>query len=190
MKNTRKLLVGVLAAAGIAGAAAVTYADPPGGYGPGAMGYGPWGGGHAGPDMMGGGHMGPGMMGGWGPRGGFGPGAGMMGGPVSHQEARLAFLKSELRITPEQETAWSAYATQAKAQAAAMEAFHAQRPGAAQSAPERLDQRAEFAKQRAEQVKAMSTAVKDLYAVLTPEQKSTADRYFGGMHLSQRGPGR
>jgi hypothetical protein len=196
MNKTRKLLVGMLAAAGIAGAAAIAYADPPGGFGPGMMGYGAWGGGHmgsgamgygpgygrGGPGMWGGGHMGPGMMGyggpggygpgmmgGWGPQGGFGPGAGVSGGPVAHQEARLAFLKGELRITANQESAWEVYATQAKAQAATMEAFHS------------------FAKLRAEQVKAMSAAVKDLYAVLTPEQKNIADAYFGGMHVSQRG---
>lgn len=200
MKKTRKLLVGVLAAAGIVGAAAIAYADPPGGFGPGMMGagpgmmgHGPGGGGAMGPGMMGyggpGGGHGPGMMGGgWGPGGGFGPGT--AAGPVAHQEARLAFLKSELKITAAQEPAWEAYAKQAKAQAEAMETFRTQPPAIAQTTPERLEQRADFAKQRAEQIKAASAAVKDLYAVLTPEQKATADRYFGGMHVTQRGYGR
>lgn len=191
MKNTRTLLVGMLAAAGIAGAAAIAFAEPPGGFGPGMMGYGARGGGHMGPGMMGyGGPQGhgPGMMGGWGPGGGFGPGAGS--GPVAHQEARLAFLKSELKITADQEPAWEAYTKQAKARAETMESFRTQPPAIAQSTPERLEQRAEFAKQHAQQLTAASAALKDLYAVLTPEQKAIADRYLGGMHVAQRGYGR
>lgn len=201
MKITRKLVVSAIAAAGIGAATAIAYADPPAGFGwgacpfdgagPGTMGYGGRGGGY-GPGMMGyggpGGGYGPGMMGGWGPRGSFGPGAGA--GPVEHQEARLAFLKQELKITAGQQAAWDAYATQVKAQAAAIETLHTQAPTTAQSATERLEQRAEFAKRRAEQVTALSGAVKDLYAVLTPEQKTIADRYFGGMHFAQRGFGR
>jgi len=189
MKSTRKVLVGMLAAAGIAAATAIAYAEPPGGFGPGAMGPGMMGGGAMGPGMMDGGY-GAGMMGGgWGARGGFGPGA-TAGGAVAHQEARLAFLKSELKITAEQESAWEAYAKQVKAQAETMQKFATEAPAAAQTAPERLEQRAEFAKQRAEQLKATSTALKDLYAALTPEQKATAERYFGGMHVTQRGYGR
>ncbi len=67
MRTTRKILVGALAALGLATAAAMTYADAPGALGQLAMGPG-----------MGGsaGVMGPGMMGfGGGPRGGYGPGA-------------------------------------------------------------------------------------------------------------------
>lgn len=212
MKNTRKLLVGVMAAAGFAAATVIVYAAPPAGFGPGGggamgsgmMGHGPGGGGAMGPGMMGhgpggGGAMGPGMMGYEGPRGGYGPGmmggsgprggsgpGAATGGPVAHHEARLAFLKSELKITADQESAWEAYARQAKAQAETMESFHTQPPVTAQTTPERLEQRVEFAKQRAEQLKATSAALKNLYAVLTPEQKAIADRYFGGMHASPR----
>jgi Spy/CpxP family protein refolding chaperone len=57
-----------------------------------------------------------------------------------------------------------------------------------QTAPERLAQRAAFAKQRATNLDTMSAAVKDLYETLTPEQKAIADQRlaFGGMG----GPGR
>jgi hypothetical protein len=66
MRNTRKILVGALAALGLAAAAAVTYADAPGAFGQLAMG----------PGMHGSaGTMGPGAMGfGDGQRGGFGRG--------------------------------------------------------------------------------------------------------------------
>lgn len=203
MKNSRKILVGAAAAAGLALASAMTYAAPPagfgagagpcafGGSGPGMMGgRGPMGGGW-GPGMMGygpGGGYGPGMMG-YGPGArGFGPGAAAGAGPVARVEGRLAFLKSELKITAEQEAAWGAYANQAKANAAAMETLRAQAPATPQSAAERMDRRAEFAQQRAERLKSMSAAVKELYAALTPEQKTTADRYFGGAQVSQLGP--
>lgn len=215
MKNTRKILTSLAVAAGLAAGTALVYAAPPAGFGPGsagcAFGAGPasWGGGPMGPGMMGGGH-GPGMMGyGPGPRGGHGPG--MMGygpgprggsGPgagaapaVNIEErvnARLSFLKDQIKITADQQKAWDAYAAQVKTQAATMQAFHATPPGAVQTPAEGIEQRANRATLRAEQLKAMSAAVKDLYAALTPEQKTVADRHFGGQRLSQgpRGYGR
>jgi periplasmic protein CpxP/Spy len=197
MTTSRKILAGVVAAAGLAAAAAVVYADAPGGFG-----YGDWGDGHMGAGMMHqGGSYGPGMMGYGGRRGGhgpgaaagtpcagFGPGAGAGTGPVAHMEQGLSFLKNQLRITSEQEPAWTAFAAQANAQAGAMQAFHAQPPSAAQSAAERIEQHAEHMNLRATQFTAMSAAVKDLYAVLTPEQKAVADQHFGGRRLSQAGP--
>jgi Spy/CpxP family protein refolding chaperone len=197
MKITRKLMA-VAIAAGLAAGSTIAWAAPPAGFGPGngpcAFGGGPgmmgggWGGGPMGPGMgygpRGGGY-GPGAAAGLGPRGGFGPGAGA--GPVANQEARLAFLKQELKITADQETAWNAYAAQAKAHAATMETFRAQPPVTAQSADERIAQRAEIARLRAEQVKAQSAAVKDLYAVLTPEQKAVADQHFGGPRVARGG---
>lgn len=220
MRNTRKVLIGMLAAAGLAAASVGVYADPPGGFGPGAggcaYGAGMMGGGY-GPGMMGGGPgggfgpgagygpcaqggagsaacegAGPGAGYGAGPRGGFGPGA-AGAGPVERVDARLAYLKGELKITAEQESAWDAYATQVKAQAATMAAFHAQGPSTAQSAAERIEQHAARMKLRAEQAQATSKAVKELYAVLTPEQQTIANQHFGGQRFGQasgRGHGR
>jgi hypothetical protein len=179
MRNTRNVLIGILAAAGLAAASAGVYADPPGGFGPGA------GGCAFGAGMAGGGY-GPGMTGG-GPRGGFGPGAAAGAGPVERADARLAYLKNELKITAEQESAWDAYATQVKAQAATMAAFHAQGPSTAQSAAERIEQHAARMKLRAEQAQKLSAAVKDLYAVLTPEQQTIANQHFGGPRFGQAG---
>jgi hypothetical protein len=200
MKTKRKLLVGILAAAGFVAASTAGYAqstpEAGPGYGPCAFGGGgPWGGGPRGPEMMGyyggprGGH-GPGMMMGWGggPRGGFGPGfAGA--NPAERADARLAFLKNELKITEGQQAAWNAYATQVKTQASTMEAFRTQQPAAADSAAERIAQHAQRMKLRGTQAEAMSAAVKDLYATLTPEQKAIADQHFGGFRVSQGGRG-
>lgn len=190
MTSTRKILT--VLAAGLAAATTIAYADPPGG----------WGGGYRGAGMMHqGGGYGPGMMAYGGPRGGygagaaavvpcdgFGPGAAAGVGPVARMEQRLSFLKNELKITPEQESAWNAYAGHAKTQASTMEAFRAQPPAAAQTPAERIEQRAERMNLRSKQITAMSAAVKDLYAVLTPEQKAVADLHFGGRRLSQAGP--
>jgi len=183
MTTTRKILT-VLAAAALAAATAVAYADPPGGFGPGG-----WGG-HRGAGMMGyggGGGYGPGAAAG-APCEGFGPGAAAAAGPVARMEQRLSYLKNELKITPDQESAWNAYAEHARAQASTMETFRAQPAAAAQSSTERIEQRAERMNLRAKQITAMSAAVKDLYAVLTPEQKAVADLHFGGRRISQAGP--
>jgi hypothetical protein len=140
----------------------------------------------AGAGTMGGGH-GRGMMGHrGGPRGGFGPGAAATG-QTERADARLAYLKDELKVTAEQQSAWDAYATQVKAQAATMAAFHAQGPSTAQSAAERIEQHAARMKLRAEQAQATSNAVKELYAVLTPEQQAIANQHFGGPRFGQAG---
>lgn len=197
MRNTRKILVGAVAAAALA-ASAFVYADPVGpgagpgacqhGGGRGAMGYGPGAGrGDMDPGMMG---QGPGAR-----RGatGYGPGAGrgqmgpgMWSNPAAAIESHLAALKVELKITPDQDSAWQAFTTKARQQSETMLArraqMFAQASGAPVSAPERLAQRTEFAKQGVASMESMSTAVKDLYAALTPEQKTTADQ------LLARGP--
>ena len=64
---------------------------------------------------------------------------------------------------------------------------------AAGPAPDQLAQHTEFMKQRIGTMDAMSAALKDLYAVLTPEQKAKADQRFGhigGPHMAHAGPGR
>jgi len=147
-----------------------------GGYGPG-MGYG------GGPR----GGYGPGMMGG-GPRGGYGPGAAYGAGPTDRAEARLSFLKNELKITADQEAAWDAYAKQVKTRAETMQAFHAQGPITAETPAERIEQHASRMKLRADQEQTMGGVVKDLFAVLTPEQKTIANQYFGGTRIGQAGP--
>ena len=60
--------------------------------------------------------------------------------------------------------------------------------GAQAAPPDRMIQRAELMKQRTASMEAMGTALKDLYAVLTPEQKAVADQHFGGWRVAQAGP--
>ncbi len=124
-----------------------------------------------------------------------GPGArhgGKWSNPAAMVEGHLAALKVELKITPDQDTAWQAFTTKARQQADAMIArrtqMFSQAPATPRSAPERLAQRTEFAKQRIAGMETMTAAVKDLYAVLTPEQKALADRQLA--HGPMGGGGR
>ena len=59
----------------------------------------------------------PRMMGGMGMGGGP---AAMCGRMTSHVEGRIAFLKAELKITPEQEALWNDYANAVRDNAKAM----------------------------------------------------------------------
>ena len=74
---------------------------------------------------------GPGMGRGMGPWAWAGRGMGPHGhgNPSAMADARLAYLKSELKITSGQETAWKAFADQAKQQAEAMQALQDHRAG-------------------------------------------------------------
>ena len=146
------------------------------------MGYGPG---------AGRGGMGPGMMG-QGPGAGRG-GHGMWSNPAAMVEGHLAALKVELKITPDQDKAWQAFTAKARQQADGMIArraqFSAQAPAANLTAPERLAQRTERMKQGLASMETMTVAVKDLYGVLTPEQKAIDDKQLvrgpmggGGRH--------
>lgn len=109
-------------------------------------------------------------------------------------DQRLAALKSALQITEAQESAWNAYATTVKQQAADMQAFRASVAGKAPSTvPERLDMRSQLMKKRAEGFEKAAAATKDLYAALTPEQKALADqrlaRGFAQREGGRRGHG-
>ncbi len=181
MKRATKIAIGVATALSLGLAAAVVSAHPHG-YGPGwgmgqgyGPGYGPGGG--MGPGM---GHMGRGPMG-YGPMGqGMGPQA--WGNPAAAAEWRLSGLKSELKITAAQESAWKVFADQTKQQADAMQALMTSAQGSAQAtAPERLELHNQIMKKRQEQMEKGTAAFKDLYAVLTPEQKALADQRFGMM---------
>jgi Spy/CpxP family protein refolding chaperone len=131
--------------------------------------------------------MGPGMgRGGW--MAGADAGAFVAG--------RLAALKAELGIQPEQEAAWAAFEAQAQQQAASMQALHQQmqaqmhgaRPAASAADFNALHE-AMF-KLRQAGLETRAAALKDLYAVLTPEQKALADQRLGGGHGYGRGMGR
>ena len=193
MKRATKIAIGVATAVSLGLAAAVVSAHPHG-YGPGwgmGQGYGP-GNGPGGGMGPGTGHMGRGPMG-YGPMGqGMWPQA--WGNPAAAPEWRLSGLKSELKITAAQESAWNVFADQTKQQAEAMQALMSTVQGGAQAtAPERLELHNQIMNKCQEQMEKGTAAFKDLYAVLTPEQKALADQRFGmmgGRDWSFNRPGR
>jgi len=186
MKRVTKIAIGAVTALTLGLATAVVSAQPFG-YGPGAgMGPGAGYGSGYGP--------GPGMGRGMGPGSGPGPmmGRGMgpqaWGNPAAFAESHLAGLKSELKITAAQESAWNTFAEQAKQQSEAMQKLITSAQGSRQAtAPERLEQRNQFMKQRQEQMEQGAAAFKELYAVLTPEQKALADQRMGYGMMGGRG---
>ncbi len=185
MKRATKILITVGTALSLGLAAAAVSAQPYGpGWGGGPMGgYGPgWhmGGYGPAPPLRHGARQG-GMMGGYGPGYGMGPQA-RFGGNYGNVDDNLAALKTELGITAKQDAAWQAFTKNAKQQNENRQAWFAkmQQARSAGSAPELLAQRTEILKQREAEAEAKAAALKNLYAVLTPEQKTIADQRFGG----------
>ena len=181
MRKGSKIALAVAAALSL-GLVAAELSARPTGYGPGygmhgyGMGYG----------------MGPGAGMGYG----MGPGAGMgygmhgygmgFGGYPGAAEDRLAGLKSELGIAASQEPAWQEFVKSAKQRDESRQAwFDKMREArAAGTLPELLAQQDEVFKQHQAERQATTSALKELYAALTPEQKVVADQRFGGF-----GPG-
>jgi hypothetical protein len=177
MKTASKLLMAVAVAAAVGTAAAAgpgwrtgAAGGPPAGYGPGSENCMTMGGPGYGPRMGGGG----GRMG----------GGAMMNPAVA--EARLDGVKAALKITAEQDKAWNAYATAVKGDVDQRVKFHEQM--AATDPAARLDLRDQHFAARTESLKAIDAARNELYAVLAPEQKATADRLLGFPGFARRGP--
>lgn len=161
MKFAHKLMVAGIATASLA-VAGVVFAHPGSGMGP-----------------MGGMH------------GGIGPGGRMAAAdPTAAMETRMGELKIELKITAAQESAWQAFTAKAKQQAQSMQSMRTKMQESSASAPDRMAQRTEFMKTRVSSMEAMSASLKELYAVLTPEQKAAADKNLGmmGGHRMGFGP--
>jgi len=170
MKRIHKILAGTVGALTLVAVTAVI-AAPVGTFG-GCDGTGP---GAAGAGRMGW------MHGGMGPGGHDGMWA---GGPVQMSEQYLAQMKTQLAITSQQEPAWQAFAAKAAEQASLMQATHQQHwqaAGADATAPARMAQQISSMTQHLAGMQAMNSALTNLYAVLTPEQRSLADQNFGQM---------
>lgn len=132
--------------------------------------------------------MGRGMGQGMGPGTGMGMSHGMGMGPSMHgapAATNLADVKTTLKITAEQDAAWAAYAAVVTRHTDArnnlhekMQALHAD-PKA--TSPDRSAMQETMLKFRQDMQAQRTAALKDLYAVLTPEQKTLADQNLGGM---------
>src|SRR5215472_8023830 len=108
-------------------------------------------------------------------------GMGMMAG---HVEGRLAFLKTELKITDAQLPLWNAVADAIRANAKSMsEMMSGGMMGSSQTTatmPEKLALHEKMMTTHLEALRRLKTAVDPLYAALSSEQKKTADELAMG----------
>jgi hypothetical protein len=107
---------------------------------------------------------------------------GGMGMPYEHVEGRIAFLKTELKITDAQAPQWNAFAETLRSNALAHRTAH-QRMTAddkPSSWPERLALQQKVLSTRLDSLKALEVAAKPLYAALNDEQRKLADQLMSG----------
>lgn len=138
------------------------------------------------------GMMGGGMMHGWGgPMMGDGPDA-----MLDRIDGRLAFLKTELKITEAQAAAWDSFAqavrTTAEAHNSQMRSMMDEmRDGGLfkKPLPERLTYQQNMMETHLEQIKTVRSAIDALYAVLDDTQKKSADDIVLPMMGMGRGMG-
>lgn len=172
MKSRTMFFLAILLSASIAVAGSLLAQQGPGrgwGMGPGMMNQG-WGRGMMGDDW---GNGRRGMMGGGCPMVALGDD----GETTTFIEGRMAFLKTELKITEAQKPAWDAYAQSLKDNLATMTSMHQLMLTAfdAKSPVERLDARVAAMETRLNALKAMQPVLAKLYDVLDAKQKETAD---------------
>ncbi len=121
---------------------------------------------------------------------GVGPGGRMrmIMGMGEHVEGRLAFLKTELKITDVQTPQWNAFADAFRANArripemrnTMMQGGMMGEGGQSLSAPDRLDRMERMMTTMLDATKATKSALGPLYAVLSDDQKKTADQLIRG----------
>jgi hypothetical protein len=108
--------------------------------------------------------------------------------PADRAEARLAYLRTALKITPAQEPQWNAYANFVrKATADAQQRFdqlrteraNAQRPNAI----ERLQRQQSMAQEQSRRLGELIAVQKPLYDSLSPDQKKVADEVLGPQRM-------
>lgn len=100
-------------------------------------------------------------------------------------DSHFAQLKRDLSIDSKQEAAWAAFAKTIKQQRVGMMSAmqeRMQQSSSAQStqpAPDRIGERIQIMKQRAASMEIAAAAMKQLYVVLTAQQKEILDARFG-----------
>lgn len=109
--------------------------------------------------------------------------------PVQHEkkpdlvnmvQQHLGHVKAELKLAPQQESAWQAYATRVNAQAKKMASSRAEMQHASHdqtmATPERLESIASHMRERAQDMSALADATKTLFVQLTPAQRVEFDK--------------
>lgn len=95
-------------------------------------------------------------------------------------EGRIAFLRTELKITDAQQSVWSAFAAALRANAPALAGMQGTMMSAQGAAPQTLPQRIEGHERglaaRLDALRQLKAALQPLYAALDDTQKRTADQ--------------
>ena len=109
-------------------------------------------------------------------------GAGGMPMMAGHVEGRLAYLKTELKITDAQLPLWNAVADAVRVSAKSMGAMSEGMMGSTQAStlPDKLAFREKMMTAHLDALHRFKAAVEPLYAVLSEEQKKTADELLMG----------
>jgi LTXXQ motif family protein len=94
----------------------------------------------------------------------------------SDVQFRLEVLEDDLRLAPEQRSAWLVYRERVLRLAQDAQRTARTALGGEMTAPKRLDQLADIARDRLTAIEDIVDAGKNLYAILTPAQQSVADR--------------
>jgi Spy/CpxP family protein refolding chaperone len=99
-------------------------------------------------------------------------------------ENRITELHTQLKITDEQAKPWDAFAQTMRDNAKAADAAFRDRAQKlpTMSAPEAMKSYADLTQTHADNMKKLSSALNDLYNVLTPEQKQIADAMYRNPH--------
>lgn len=101
------------------------------------------------------------------------------GGHERNVEDRITYLHSQLKITPEQETQWKAFADVMRGNGETMgELFKQRRAATSVSALDDMKQYATIAQAHADGMKKLVDAFDPLYNSFSPEQKKLADVTF------------
>lgn len=109
--------------------------------------------------------------------------------PVQRAEKHLRKLERELKLSPEQQSAWQSYSksvmNKAQALAERMEKFWASREEMAKlDTASKLDKMAQWTRKRAEDLEQMAKDTHVFQDVLTPQQQKTFDEFWT-KHLRQ-----
>jgi protein CpxP len=116
--------------------------------------------------------------------------------PSERVEARLAYIKTALKITDAQQSQWDAYANVTRKNAQDMEqrfkAMHAGKSGHMEhqraNAIERLEREQSFHAEAVTRIGQLLAVQKPLYAALSPEQQKVADVVLNKRGRSMKGP--
>jgi periplasmic protein CpxP/Spy len=116
--------------------------------------------------------------------------------PTERVEARLAYVKTALKITDAQHSQWDAYANLVRKNAQDMEQRFTSRKSAEPGHPrhqrpnaiERLERAQAFHAETVTRINQLLSVEKPLYAALSPEQQKVADVVLNRGIRSKQGP--